>query len=291
MIKNVAVIGATGMLGKPVVHALVASGFSVTALVRNKARAQKILPSSVQLVRGDLQQPEHLDALLAGQDAVYLNLGVAQNERRTAFHAETDGLKNIISSARKHSLQRIAMISSLVQRYEGMNGFSWWPFQVKHEAVALLRSSGVPYTIFYPSTFMENFEDKFRLGNMILLAGQSEHKMFFVAASDYGKQVATALREDKRINKEYVVQGKEGFTADEAAQVFARHHPNRKLKLVHAPLGVMKFFANFSRTASYGVNIVEAMNKYPESFEAETTWRDLGEPEITLEQFARSSVR
>ena len=61
-----------------------------------------------------------------------------------------------------------------------------------------------------------------------------------------------------------------------------------KLSIMTAPLGVMRFLANFSTTVSYGVHIVEALTSYPEKFESEATWKELGKPTVTLEQFASS---
>lgn len=37
-----------------------------------------------------------------------------------------------------------------------------------------------------------------------------------------------------------------------------------------------------------GIYDIEALNKYPEKFEAQTTWDLLGKPQITLEDFAES---
>jgi len=38
----------------------------------------------------------------------------------------------------------------------------------------------------------------------------------------------------------------------------------------------------FSQKMNYVAHICEALNKYPEKFESETTWKDLGKPAITL---------
>jgi uncharacterized protein YbjT (DUF2867 family) len=87
-IRKIAVIGATGMLGKPVTEQLAAAGFEVTALVRNLEKASKGLPSSVKRVPADLRDLQSLKIALAGQDALYLNLSVQQTEKQSAFHTE-----------------------------------------------------------------------------------------------------------------------------------------------------------------------------------------------------------
>ena len=39
----------------------------------------------------------------------------------------------------------------------------------------------------------------------------------------------------------------------------------------------------------YGARILEALNNYPEEFNASQTWTDLGRPEVSIEEFARRS--
>ena len=44
----------------------------------------------------------------------------------------------------------------------------------------------------------------------------------------------------------------------------------------------------FIQKFDYGYHIVEALNKYPERFEAQQTWDLLGKPQITLKDFAEN---
>lgn len=288
--KTIAIIGGTGMLGAPVVHALVRSGFTVSALVRDIPKAKTLLPTGVEFVFGDIRNTEReLDKLLSGKEYLYLNLSVAQGEKSTDFHTETDGLKIILEAARRNGIRRIGYLSSLVQRYQGMNGYNWWVFDVKLRAVRLLQDSGIPTSIFYASSFMENFTHGFKQGKRLNLAGTSRFPMHWIAAEDYARQVTTAFsKPDGEIRSEYVVQGPKGLTSEQAAATFVKHYAKEKLSIASAPLGVLKFLGRFMQPMNYVANLVEALNNYPEQFEAQTTWDELGKPTITLEQFAVS---
>jgi hypothetical protein len=110
--------------------------------------------------------------------------------------------------------------------------------------------------------------------------------MYFIAASDFGRQVAEAFRNDSSGSKEYVIQGSEGFTADEAAATYLQHSSNKALRISRAPLGMLKLIGKFNQEINYGYHIIEALNNYPERFDAEQTWKDLGKPSITLQDFA-----
>ena len=287
--RKIAIIGATGMLGQPVTKELIKSGFDITIFARNSEKARQIFGSTVHVIEGDLSETEKLKELLSGQEGVYLNLSVEQNSKNSDFQPEREGLLNIIKVAKDSGIKRIAYISSLVHFYQGQNGFNWWVFDIKQKAVDLIKNCGIPYIIFYPSTFMECFDKgAYRQGNNLLMAGTSKHKMFLISGHDYGKQVVNALYLSDG-NKDYTVQGQEAFTATEAAKYFVENFNRYKLKIRYAPIGVLRFFGIFSTKLNYGAKIVEALNNYPEKFDAEKTWKELGVPETKFIDYIRNS--
>jgi uncharacterized protein YbjT (DUF2867 family) len=285
MINKIAIIGATGMLGKPVTNALAQNGFKISALVRDRLKAK--LPEGVNKVDGDVANVRSLERLLTDQDALYINLSIKQDEKESDYHTESEGLKNILAAAKTKNIKRILFLSSVVMRYQGMNGFHWWAFAIKQKAVQMVKDSGIPYTIFYPSNFMDNFHTTYLRGNKLLLAGTSAQKMWWISAEDYAKQVVASLKTSAAENKEYVVQGPEAYTADEAAEIFIQHYHHARLSVSKAPLGLLKFLGKFNQKMNYGYHIIEALNNYPEQFEAEETWKDLGRASTTLRLFAK----
>ena len=168
-----------------------------------------------------------------------------------------------------------------------MNGFNWWAFQIKHAAVSAIKRSGLNYSIFYPSTFMECLDKQMLQGARIMLAGKSEAPMWFIAGKDYGVQVAWAMKKAGDTNQEYVVQGLEPYTSDEAAKVFIQNVKSN-IKIMRAPLAPLKYLGIFNQRMNYAYHICEALNKYPEKFESENTWNDLGKPSTTLADYVAS---
>jgi uncharacterized protein YbjT (DUF2867 family) len=289
MITKVAIIGATGMLGQPVTKEFIQNGFEVTLLVRDINKAKVMFGPGVKLVKGDVADLAVIKKLLIGQDALYLNLSVDQASRKSDFQPEREGLNNILSVAKVSGIKRIGYLSSLLHRYHGQDGFTWWVFEIKRDAVASIKSSGLTYSIFYPSTFMESFDKgAYRQGDAIALAGTSRYKMFLIAGTDYGKQVVKAFQLDNG-NQEYVVQGQDGYTADEAATCFIENYRKRKIKLMKAPLWLLSFLGVFKNKFNYGAKIITALNNYPETFAAENTWKDLGKPQTRFIDYAKNS--
>lgn len=284
--QKILFIGASGMLGKPVALELIRAGFHLTLLARDVEKLEKLFPN-IPLVKGDVFDINSLEAAMKGHEIVYLNLAVAQSSKKSDLQPEREGIKNIIDTAKKTSIKRIAYLSSLIKNYEGMNGFNWWSFQVKQAGVDAIKRSGLNYSIFYPSTFMETLDRQMMQGSRLFIAGKSEAPMWFIASKDYGKQVAWALKKAGNDNQEYIIQGLEPFTFDQAVKVFCDNYKS-PVKPMKTPLAPLKFLGLFNQRVNYAANICEALNKYPEKFESEKTWDELGKPTITLADYAAS---
>lgn len=287
IMKKILVLGSTGLLGKYVTKALLDANFDITILVRNTDLAKQLYPNA-HIIKGDLQNRADIEKAMTGQDAVFLSLSVKQTEKESDFHTESEALNLIIDIAKNLNIKRLAYLSSLVHLYQGMNNFDWWVFRIKKEAVRKIKDSGIAYTIFYPSTFMESIFYQSKQGSMIALGGKSEYPMYYIAAEDYVQQVVNSFKVLKDENRDFVVQGLEAFTQDEAAKVFIQHYKKEKLRTMTAPMFVMKLMGFFSQKFDYGYHIVEALNKYPEKFKAQETWDLLGKPTITLKHFAEN---
>jgi len=284
--KKILVLGASGLLAKPVVNELTNAGFDVTVGGRSADKLKAIFPG-LKAVRANAFNKDELITAMQGQEIVYVNFSVEQDSRKSDPQPEREGVVNVVEAAKQAGVKRLAYLSSLVQNYEGMNGYRWWAFQIKHDAVKKIKDSGLPYTIFYPSTFMETIPGNMIRGNKLMIASGSVAKMWFIAASDYGKQVANALRKEDGQNHEWLIQGLTGYDWNEAADIFIKHY-SKPLKTMKAPVAMVKLVGLFNQKANYGWHIMEALNKYPEQFESSRTWSELGKPTVTLAEYASS---
>ena len=284
--QKILFIGASGMLGRPVTLELMRAGFPVTLLARDVDKMKKLFPNAT-ISKGDVFDVASLEEAMKGQEIVYANLSVEQSSKKNEPQPEREGVANMIAAAKKSGIKRIAYLSSLIKNYEGMNGFNWWAFQLKQAAVDAIKKSGLNYSIFYPSTLMETLDRQMLRGTRLMLPGKSEAPMWFIAGRDYGVQVAWALKKAGDSNQEYTIQGLEPFTFEEAAKVFCTHYKT-PVKIMKAPLAPLKYLGVFNQRIDYTYRICEALNKYPEKFESENTWNDLGKPSTTLAEYAAS---
>ncbi|MEK7226063.1 MAG: NmrA family transcriptional regulator, partial [Bacteroidota bacterium] len=122
----------------------------------------------------------------------------------------------------------------------------------------------------------------------IAVMGKSQFPMWFIGANDFGRQVARSFEILTNENREYNVQGPEPLDFNQAATVFINNYQKAKLSVQRLPSGLVKFLGNFNQQLNYVWHICEALNKYPEKFESQPTWNELGTPTTRLADYARS---
>lgn len=103
---KIAVLGATGRTGRPLVEELVRRGHTVVALVRDPARLGD-LTQRVEVVTGDSRTPADLDRLVGGVDAVVSALGPTAKE--PSLH--TDTAKALVTSMGRAGVRRFVGVS------------------------------------------------------------------------------------------------------------------------------------------------------------------------------------
>lgn len=108
------VTGATGKVGAAIVRALLASGMTVRALVRNPARAG--LPSDVEPVVGDLRDGSGLEDAVEGCCTVYNAAGVPEQwvaDSAAFFEINAAGTRLLAEAAARVGVRRFVHTSTI----------------------------------------------------------------------------------------------------------------------------------------------------------------------------------
>ena len=153
------------------------------------------------------------------------------------------------------------------------------------QALARIKSSGIAYTIFYPTNFMETLAQRHSAGRLFVMLGRARYPNYWIAGSDFGRQVAKSFTLPQAANQEYYIQGPEPMTYDGAAVRYARAL-RRSPFVVRVPMFAAQLGGLFSDQLNFNANIMDTVLSYPEEFKSAETWRDLGKPATTIEQFA-----
>lgn len=146
------VAGATGETGRRIVQALVQRQIPVKALVRTLEKGREVLPAEVELVVGDVLDPQSLESAMAGCTVVLSATGAAPSFDITGpYRVDYTGNKNLVDVAKAKGIQQFVMVSSLCvsQFFHPLNLF-WLILVWKKQAEEYLQNSGLTYTIVRP---------------------------------------------------------------------------------------------------------------------------------------------
>jgi dihydroflavonol-4-reductase len=109
------VTGATGKIGNAVARQLTERGDEVVALVRDPAKARELLPSGVELARGDVSDPASLRSAAEGIDGAFNCMGLFEQwfaDPGVFDRINAEGARNVIAAAREAGARRAVHTST-----------------------------------------------------------------------------------------------------------------------------------------------------------------------------------
>jgi nucleoside-diphosphate-sugar epimerase len=111
---RVCVTGGTGFLGSYLVRDLLAKGTSVCVLARPSPRAERLAAAGVEIVQGDLCDPESIARAVRGADIVYhLAAKVGAAPYKDYFEINVDGTQRVLNACTANSVGQFVYASSL----------------------------------------------------------------------------------------------------------------------------------------------------------------------------------
>jgi dihydroflavonol-4-reductase len=112
-LKPTLVTGATGFIGWHVARKLLARGDQVRALARPSSQVREL---EVEVVRGDLRDPESLERAAAGCGAVFhvaADYRLWAKDPRDLYRSNVEGTRNLLTAARKCGVEQVVYTSTV----------------------------------------------------------------------------------------------------------------------------------------------------------------------------------
>jgi nucleoside-diphosphate-sugar epimerase len=110
---NILITGASGFLGSHLVEQAVSSGHRVRALVRNTSKVDLLERLGVEIVRGDLKNPDSLYRAVAGVSAVINAASSMDGIPQETEAATIKGTRDLLMAAELAGVRRFIHISSI----------------------------------------------------------------------------------------------------------------------------------------------------------------------------------
>lgn len=252
---TILVTGATGSLGRLAIASLLERGIEasdVAALVRDRAKAEELADLGVDVRVGDFNDPDSLDAALAGVDRLLFISGSEVGSRVTQH-------RNVVDAARRADVQLVAYTSIAHADDSPLE------LAVEHRATeAALAESGLPTVLLRNGWYVENYTAQIptQLEHGAVLGAAGDGRISAATRADYATAAARVVSEDGHAGKIYELGGDTAFTMAEYAATLAemaskpvayRDLPSDEYRAALVAAGLPETFAGTLASSDEGV--------------------------------------
>jgi uncharacterized protein YbjT (DUF2867 family) len=268
--KIILVTGATGRQGSAVVRHLLKNQWTVKALSRTpeSALSRKIKDLGVEVIKGDMSDPDSLQRAMKGCYGVYS----VQNYFEYGGIKEIQYGKNMADAAKNAGVSHFIYNSvGGADRNSGVDHF-----ETKFVIENHIRKIGIPSTIFRPVVFMENYYIiQVYTG---LLKGKLQDpvsgnkKLQTIAVDDIGRYVALAFEQPEKFKNLALEIAGDEITNLQRAEIFTKVM-GKHVKFSRLPMVIVRLFMGKEMLAMF-----KWFNRA--GFEANIEWNKRNFPEV-----------
>ncbi|HZA23770.1 MAG TPA: complex I NDUFA9 subunit family protein [Dehalococcoidia bacterium] len=240
----VLVTGATGFLGRRVVHELLEHNYEVRCLVHSPGRERIFPPRSVDVHYGSVTDPDALASAFQGVDhVVHLVAVVRQRKGSTYSQINHQGAANVVEAAKQAGgVKHFVEISNIGAANNPRFPFLYSKWQAEQEVI----NSGLPYTILRPSLifgegdeFINALAALVKAFPLVPVVGLGRNRLQPIAAEDVGRCIALTLAREDLNGRTIEIGGPEQLSYNQIVDLVARAMGKRRLK-VHLPVFLMR---------------------------------------------------
>jgi len=281
--KTVLVTGATGTVSTALLGALKGKpGLRLRALVRDPAgaKAQALQKEGVEVVAGDLEEPDTLVDAFDGVDILWL--------LTPASALEPSMGSNAVTAARKANVGYIVRNSAIKAGHDAPNRNGRLHALVEES----VKASGIPWTILRPHYYMQNLLSS--AGSVasdgMLYMNMGEGRVGMIDARDVGVFAAKVIQNvDQHAGKTYTPTGPELTTMADAAETLSSVLAKRVNYVALPPEAAQQAMLGFGLSRWFVGNVVDYGRVYSEGWGDFVTsdFKDItGQDAHSFKQFA-----
>ena len=218
MTKFVAIFGATGAQGAPVVTEAQAKGLKVRAVARDIGKIEKLHPDA-EAIAAKLDDQDAIEAALTGVDAAFLHLPIPGGPED-----ESSWIENFIEAAQRVSLPL------LIYSTAGPAGARFPSSVVIDGGTAVMQSvlnSGIPTIVLQPAIYLENlrietFLPRLRTQGVLDYPPVPQTtKVQYISHRDHARIAAAALTRPDLAGQSYEIGTPEALTGPDLARLLS----------------------------------------------------------------------
>ncbi len=290
------IIGASGFLGREVTKLLLSKGEQVRLLVRTPTKVDDLKEAGVEVMQGDLIDPQSLARACQGVDRVFAAAHSILGKGQYRSEAVDDaGHRALIDVAKAAGVAHFVYMSMLGVAHDHPFDFA----RTKYSIEEYLKASGLSYTILRPSWYMEwhvhilNGKSILESGKTSLL-GKGVKPRNFVAVRDVAHLAVLALMDPKLKNRTVDIGGPQNATNNQVAELYGKV-AGVTPKVSHMPPLIAKAMSVALKPFQPGVSRIMYLSSLPddafsETFDPAPLLAEFPMHLTTLEEFVRERV-
>lgn len=262
---RILVTGATGFTGGHLCERLAKDGYSVRALVRDPKRCSELRHWEVEIVGGDLHDPESLRRATNGIDMVYHIGALFRPEnvsRKEMWETNVQGTRHLLDAAIKAGVRRFIHCSTVgvhgdIKNPPANEGAPYGPGDHYQESkaegerlvVRCMAEGQLPIVVFRPGgiygprdlRFLKLFRSIKARRFIMLGSGQVLYQMVYIG--DLIDGILRCGAEEKAVGNVYILTGEEPVTLNQLVGVIAEvlGAPSRRLRFPVTPVYMAGF--------------------------------------------------
>jgi uncharacterized protein YbjT (DUF2867 family) len=253
-VQTVFVTGATGFVGRAVVHALRADGLKVRCLVRRGSERDLRGLEAIERVEGNVLVRQTLDEGIRGCDAVVHLVGIIREHRGrgiTFGRLHVDGTLNVLAAATAAGVRRYLHMSALGTSATARSRYH----QTKWLAEEAVRASALSWTIFRPSVIYGKGDGLVSmLAQMVSrlpvvpVIGEGRQKFQPIAVEQVAEGFRGALTRPDTVKQTYEVGGPDAVSMVELIDAIGKTLGHAHIRKIHMPIRLMRIAAGLLQT-------------------------------------------
>jgi NADH dehydrogenase len=233
---TVAVVGATGFVGRAVVRQLAGSGHRVIALSRDGERVSG-WPESVEARAADVVTGRGLDEGVTGAEAVVHLVAIPRESKGQTFDAvNVDGTRRVVEAAERAGVRRIVHLSVLGVAEDPKLAY----LHSKWRGEQIVRSSGLDWVVLRPSLLFGPGDGFFNLvkvtlkwwsPGLVVIPGSGDARFQPLAVDDLAIAVERSVVDPDRSRSVYEIGGPDWWSYREIVDEVMRVTGMKRLAL------------------------------------------------------------
>jgi len=203
---TVLVAGATGSIGRIVIHLLKDQGYTVRGMTRNPAQAAGRYGNDFNWVRGDVRDPAEIEPVIEGVDWLICSIGYTEFEGPNGPQfVDYMGVRNLVDAASRHGVKHFVLVSASSAgpyRDHTQNPRFGYVAYWKTKGEQHLKDSGLSFTIVGPGGYLDE------PGGVkgVRIFSRAEFSMGYISREDVAAIVVASLSDPAARNKAFAAQ-------------------------------------------------------------------------------------